>query len=207
MSDLSRDFRKDFLEWEQIKNKILQRDRYRCTKCGADNLQLYVHHIISLPNGGTNDPKNLITLCENCYKRQQDSSTSGVLPSQVFTMPHYVCPSCNNKFLTPMFGTYCPKCGRWVNEKNMVNMPIDPQYAKKGCFIATAAYGTDFCKELDYFRTFRDRFLLKNLVGKVFVSCYYRVSPFFSKIIAKSNRRRYVVRLFLNQIYQMKLLN
>lgn len=52
------------------------------------------------------------------------------------------------------------------------------------CFIATAVYGTPYCFELDVLRDFRDNILLKNRVGIVFVSIYYRIGPFLAEKVA-----------------------
>jgi|GEM_PF-1077666 len=47
---------------------ILKRDNYRCKKCGATSkeTQLEVDHIHPVSKGGTNDPRNLQTLCKRC---------------------------------------------------------------------------------------------------------------------------------------------
>jgi hypothetical protein len=48
---------------------ILERDGRRCVVCGAsaaDGVSLHVDHIVSIYNGGTNDPENLQTLCAPC---------------------------------------------------------------------------------------------------------------------------------------------
>jgi len=45
------------------------------------------------------------------------------------------------------------------------------------CFIATACYGSDDCKELYEFRKFRDEVLLKSKFGKSLVQFYYFTSP------------------------------
>ena len=48
---------------------ILERDGRRCVVCGAsaaDGVSLHVDHIVSVYNGGTNDPGNLQTLCAPC---------------------------------------------------------------------------------------------------------------------------------------------
>ncbi|MDQ7826937.1 MAG: HNH endonuclease [Candidatus Eremiobacteraeota bacterium] len=49
-------------------HKILKRDRFRCQAPGCRcRRNLHVHHIIRRSQGGTDDPWNLITLCEACH--------------------------------------------------------------------------------------------------------------------------------------------
>jgi hypothetical protein len=53
-------------EWQQLRRQIIQRDGYACQQCGSTN-QLEAHHILARHRGGTDDPANLITLCDNCH--------------------------------------------------------------------------------------------------------------------------------------------
>jgi len=70
-----------------------------------------------------------------------------------------------------------------------------------GCFIATAAYGTDTAGQLDILRDFRDQVLLENALGSRLVEAYYRVSPPLADFIAKNDFLRAVVRdVFLEPI-------
>lgn len=54
-------------DWSQRARAIKDRDGWRCRRCGASGQALHVHHIVSLSRGGTNEPDNLITLCETCH--------------------------------------------------------------------------------------------------------------------------------------------
>ncbi len=64
-----------------------------------------------------------------------------------------------------------------------------------GCFIATAAYGTDTAREIDILREFRDEVLLPNILGTEFVSLYYRTSPPIADFTSRHEVLRTVVRV------------
>ena len=55
--------------FENVKAYILSRDSYKC-QCGLKgcNEKLHVHHIKFRSNGGSDNPNNLITLCEKHHK-------------------------------------------------------------------------------------------------------------------------------------------
>ncbi len=55
-----------------------------------------------------------------------------------------------------------------------------------GCFIATACYDSPYAAEVALLQDYRDRVLLNSIPGKVFVKCYYAVSPPLAAIIARS---------------------
>jgi hypothetical protein len=51
---------------------ILERDQYRCQRCGAgrEDAQLEIDHVHPRSKGGTNDPSNLQVLCLTCNARK-----------------------------------------------------------------------------------------------------------------------------------------
>lgn len=51
--------------------------------------------------------------------------------------------------------------------------------SKKGCYIATAVYGSYDCPEVWTLRRFRDFYLAKSVMGQAFIKTYYTVSPAF----------------------------
>jgi hypothetical protein len=74
-----------------------------------------------------------------------------------------------------------------------------------GCFIATAAYGTELSREVTILRTFRDRVLLTNKMGQAFVDGYYRVSPPIAVIVAEHEWLKRAVRWGLTPfVYAVK---
>lgn len=68
------------------------------------------------------------------------------------------------------------------------------------CFIATAAYGTPFAKEISVLRSFRDRFMFANKAGEGLVHLYYLTSPPLAKIIAKHELFRVATRTVLKPL-------
>lgn len=63
-----------------------------------------------------------------------------------------------------------------------------------GCFIATAAFGSDMAPEVARLRAFRDRHLLPNAAGRAFVRAYYAWSPPFADFIRERDGLRRIVR-------------
>lgn len=53
----------------KLRYEILERDAFTCQDCRAERgtVRLQVHHVLMVSQGGTNDPSNLVTLCEDCH--------------------------------------------------------------------------------------------------------------------------------------------
>ena len=62
--------------FDNVKAYVRYRDGYKCQVCkgesGSD--MLHVHHIVFRSQGGTDNPSNLITLCETCHKAIHDGT-------------------------------------------------------------------------------------------------------------------------------------
>jgi DNA-directed RNA polymerase subunit RPC12/RpoP len=72
-----------------------------------------------------------------------------------------------------------------------------PKQKKAGCFIATACYGSydhPIVKEL---RQFRDGFLELSSSGRIFVRWYYKWSPAFASLVAKSEILKAITRALI----------
>ena len=62
------------------------------------------------------------------------------------------------------------------------------------CFVATAAWGSAFAKDVGLLRRFRDRQLQSNRLGRGLVSAYYSVGPVLAAAIRGHDGLRAVVR-------------
>jgi ATP-dependent DNA helicase RecQ len=55
-------------DWGNIREGVLHRDNYRCAECGTPcgATEADVHHLLPRSAGGTDEPSNLVTLCDGC---------------------------------------------------------------------------------------------------------------------------------------------
>lgn len=51
-----------------VREYVLERDSYRCVLCGSP-VDREVHHIVWRFRGGSDRPKNLVTLCRDCHEK------------------------------------------------------------------------------------------------------------------------------------------
>jgi hypothetical protein len=72
--------------------------------------------------------------------------------------------------------------------------------ASGGCFIATAAYRDYDHPNVQRLREFRDRYLLTNSLGRIFVDMYYRWSPSVAKFIVNHDSMKALIRFNLMPI-------
>lgn len=105
------------------------------------------------------------------------------------------CPYCGK--LTHLHERYCAFCEQDLSK---FRDKMEKEERSKACFIATAAYGTPFAKEIDVLRDWRDKSLKTNFLGKAFVNIYYTLSPPIARFIARRKGLRKIVRLVLKPV-------
>jgi len=64
-----------------VRRQALSRDQYRCQTPGCRNTRfLEIHHLVPRNKGGTNELKNLITLCGQCHAHLHEKGRSYFYP-------------------------------------------------------------------------------------------------------------------------------
>ena len=72
--------------------------------------------------------------------------------------------------------------------------------SERGCFLATAAFGSPLAEEVQTLRTVRDRFLLTSSPGRFLTAVYYRISPPLARVIAAHEWLRRATRITLRPV-------
>ncbi len=73
----------------------------------------------------------------------------------------------------------------------------EKKMGRRGCFIATAAMGSDDAVELDVLREFRDTHISKSAIGRAIMTIYYAISPRPAKWIEQHAAIRIIVRMLI----------
>ncbi|WP_435177948.1 HNH endonuclease [Halorussus sp. AFM4] len=68
---MTRDYPSD---WDKRRKAVYRRDSYQCQHCGAQggprgNTELHAHHVVPKSRGGSHNPNNLTTLCQQCHSQ------------------------------------------------------------------------------------------------------------------------------------------
>ncbi len=67
-------------KWDLLRIKILRRDCYMCIPCKNNGLMTAakaVDHRVPKAQGGTDDPDNLQSICNDCHKNKTSKESSG----------------------------------------------------------------------------------------------------------------------------------
>ncbi len=69
------------------------------------------------------------------------------------------------------------------------------------CFIATACYGNPYHEKVEGFRQYRDSYLKKSFLGRIFISIYYLISPIMVKYFSEKTKKIIRVKI-LDKVYE-----
>lgn len=143
---------------------------------------------------------NQLFACENCggtdYRTGplSDGSVGLICKACNIGFSHIPCQSgCGALIPATAFGTPSSRLAR----RALAGMEA---YEDGKCFIATELYGIGSV-EVATLRQFRDQILLKNFVGRTFVTTYYRVAP----TIASAMHKSIVLRLLLQALVALSV--
>ena len=67
-------------DWRRTRESILRRDRFRCVECGkpCDPDEVDIHHLLPRSAGGSDEPSNLIVLCDGCHAAHHPKLSAGL---------------------------------------------------------------------------------------------------------------------------------
>jgi hypothetical protein len=77
---------------------------------------------------------------------------------------------------------------------------IEELLKKQACYILTAGFGEEHYIT-NYFRSYRDHVLAHSWLGRKFIHLYYGTAPHYALIIYKSEKLRFMVRMFAYGLY------
>jgi ATP-dependent DNA helicase RecQ len=67
-------------DWRKIRESILRRDKFKCVECGkpCNRDEADIHHVLPRSAGGSDEPSNLITLCDGCHAARHPKLAAGL---------------------------------------------------------------------------------------------------------------------------------
>lgn len=184
-------------DWDERRKSVYRRNGHVCCNCGSTKGPFHCDHIIPLSRGGTDDLDNLQTLCEECHAQKHPHmrhSISSAWPGWYELDRRCYCQKCGEikEVLPPNDTRFCPEDGTWLLTRVPAELVERMKVAeeermevaeqKSRCFIATAALGSCYAKELNILREYRDT-AMDDLLGNLLKSLYYKMSPSIANYI------------------------
>ena len=116
---------------------VLNRDNYTCQCCGKKHVRLEVHHIIFKSMGGTDDERNLITLCEKCHKAIHDGILILTKKPKKLNLKYATQMSIIRSQLLKIYPDAIETFG-FVTKENRNNLNLQKEHFIDACVIASA---------------------------------------------------------------------
>lgn len=99
--------------------------------------------------------------------------------------------------------TYLVDSGAFTANQRAIPQEVFGLLDEKGCFVATAAYGSPQAQEIHILREFRDVYLARTEFGRGLIRFYYAHSPRWAAVIRDNEVLRGVVQAFLGPVIGM----
>ena len=115
---------------------ILHRDNYTCQCCGKKHTRLEVHHIVFRSRGGTDDEKNLITLCEKCHKAIHNGAFILIKKPKKLNLKYATQMSIIRSQLLKIYPDAIETFG-FVTKENRNNLNLQKEHFVDACVIAS----------------------------------------------------------------------
>lgn len=123
-------------EYSSRREAVLHRDNYTCQCCGKKHVRLEVHHIIFRSMGGTDDEKNLITLCEKCHKAIHDGILILTIKPKKLRLKYATQMSIIRSQLLKIYPCAIETFG-FVTKENRNNLNLSKDHYIDACVIAS----------------------------------------------------------------------
>ena len=123
-------------EYSSRREAVLHRDNYTCQCCGKKHVRLEVHHIIFRSLCGTDDEKNLITLCEKCHKSVHDGILILTKKPKKLNLKHATQMSIIRSQLLKIYPDAIETFG-FVTKENRNNLNLPKGHYIDACVIAS----------------------------------------------------------------------
>lgn len=123
-------------EYPSRREAVLHRDNYTCQCCGRKHVRLEIHHIIFRSMGGTDDERNLITLCEICHKAIHDGILILTKKPKKSNLKHATQMSIIRSQLLKIYPDAIETFG-FVTKTNRDNLKLPKEHFIDACVIAS----------------------------------------------------------------------
>lgn len=147
---------------------VLHRDNYTCQCCSKKHTRLEVHHIIYRSMGGTDDERNLITLCEKCHSDVHASKLVITKKPKKLNLKHATHMSIIRSQLLKVYPQAIETFG-FVTKENRNNLNLQKDHYIDACVIASGGYTFKHNDEIFHKRRVacNDRQLTKGVRGEI----------------------------------------
>ena len=168
---------------------------------------------------GTRNPDRLICLCDTAAwssdwcTYQEKSVVSGVnklrcynyldVPNNTYRSQYSLTKDDIEKIRVQL--AEYKKYAKFDETQTKIIGPDERTTKKKGCYIATAVYGSYDCPQVWTLRRYRDFSLSRSAPGRLFIKLYYAVSPALVKLFGKQKWFCSLWKHFLDK--KVKILN